>query len=244
MGSLSTGDFSTKGYFNYVSLIVLKLNLKINTKMYLKHSWCLILVINFFSVLHASSGDEVAQVKKEGSSSRGRGLHTLLGNADIIKQFFANAGINLGDSIDAEFIDRYDDDVVEKMSTYLEKKNNPIDANLLDTQINSMIHKSVTRKIKNVEIPFKRAHEAILQALDLIVPDSESEPIYKLAKRDLRAFFKEQPELGLDLIERVGVLLEAEKLEMRDATEFLLGCYYNWIPFGRLAEFIDKNGST
>lgn len=163
----------------------------------------------------------------------------------IIRQFFESQGIGLDeDQMAEQFVSRYDDDVISKMVELQAVENDYYTTYNLIGEINNMIYNGLTKsKSLKVEAPFELADEAILQALDLIVPDSEDEQFYSLAKKDLRDFFLKHPDLGRELIERISVPLDMGELQTKQVVDFLHGAYYNWIPLARLADFIEENGT-
>ena len=190
---------------------------------------------NFFNTAGIGSNDD--------RTANSNLIYDRVKKESILRYFFESEGISLNDDLEANFIDRYDSEIVDKMESKLKSKHEP-KALALNAEINSMIFSSTSKRVEKAEKPLELIDEIVLQALDFIVPDSDSEPFYSLAKRDLRDFFKEQPEYGQELVERLTDSLESQLLQTSDAVELLRGFYFYWIPMGRLSSFIEANGSS
>lgn len=209
---------------------------------------CLVVFLLLTLEAQSSSCDEIIPIGQGGDKTAEKRAEPIVADtsqkAETIHRYFDQEGISLGESLDVKFTERYDQEVVDKMSELLEKKS-VRKSYALNAEINGLIYKKLMRAIKSAEAPLRPVDEVVLQALDLIVPDSPSEPLYRSAKLDLRAFVSEQAELGRELLERVGVLLDSSQLHTQpEAIDYLTGFYYNWIPLGRLTKFIETSGSS
>lgn len=162
----------------------------------------------------------------------------------LIKGFFDFETIVVSSSLGDEFYEKYNKNILNTMSELLENRENFSKSYALNKQINTMIHNRVIKTVGKTTEPFEPADEAILQALDLIVPDADSEPIYAKAKKDLRKFYEEQPELGQALLQHIEYRLDAIDLHTLDAVDFLMSTYINLIPLGRAGVYISKNSSS
>jgi hypothetical protein len=155
--------------------------------------------------------------------------------AATLKSYFEEQGFRT--DFEESERDRYSTAIVSKMAEALRQKEDFFKFYILVCEINSMIHGLVAVQVTS-------ADEAVLQTLDLIVPKTESQQIFDIAKKDLRLFYEEQPERGRELLEKVGEQLDRKSLHTQDAINYLEGFFHNWIPFGRLALFIDEKGHT
>lgn len=153
---------------------------------------------------------------------------------EILTDFFAEHGIQVNAN-DPKFLNRYKPELVEKMAeAALSKKFE--DSYRLNGDVAKMIYKIEHDKSPDDE------NEALMNALDLLVPDSLTDDIYAKAKTDLRSFYKENRRLSKELIERLTPIREGD-LHTEGAAKLLRHFYYHWIPLGRLVEFIEKNAT-
>ena len=187
-----------------------------------------------FMSSHYAHGDKV-QILDIRQSDEQHDSRSPDQRSSIIRAFFEVQGLR----IDLEMLEyvQYTYQVVDKMDESLKSKSDFVKFYRLTREINSMIHEHIAEKEPS-------ADEAIMKALDLIVPRSESQPIFELAKRDLRQFYEEQPKLGKELLERVGSKLDNNELHTQDAMRFLEGTLHNWVALGRLTKFIEENGEA
>lgn len=160
----------------------------------------------------------------------------------VLRSYFASIGFSIDPSKDSIF-NSYDEDILTKMSELLKTDSKLSDYYDEENEINNMIYASQVKKAPKAEDckPFDPADEALLRALDLIVPNSASDPDsdYPLAKSDLRKFYIEQPKLAKELLNRVKVYLDLKELHTEDAARLLRNFYYHWIPLGRLEKYIN-----
>jgi len=154
---------------------------------------------------------------------------------DLIRDYFSEQFIYLDDSLGQDFYNRYGDDVLEAMKDCVDHKDDYFFSRLSNKRVNSRIFERAAKS--NPDNPDKIA----LEALDLIVPNSQEEPIYEKAKNELRKFHEEQPSLASQILERLTGPLQLNDLHTMDAIEFLEGVFYNWIPLGRMGSFINEN---
>lgn len=161
----------------------------------------------------------------------------------VLSEFFGREGFKVNVS-DQNLVKRYSSDVISRMSHLLdvvsgEEQNDesPIDIN---AAINTMIYMNeVNSFYSKKEKATKDQYEALLRAIDLIVPDSSTGPVYKLAKKELADFYIKQKDVSKELLERISVMLVDELLTTGDAARMLRHFYYHWIPLGDLAQLIE-----
>lgn len=162
---------------------------------------------------------------------------------DIVRQFFEFEGIN--PDLEDKTLERYDKEVVEKMGELLRNKNNFMLSFQLNGEVNWLIFESISRQVKSTDqLPLESANEVTLQTIDLMAPDSRDQPTFKLAKDDLRQFCSEQPKHCGELLEQVNVPLKEKQFHTMNVISFLEAFYFNWIPLGRLTEYIDNFGQV
>lgn len=154
---------------------------------------------------------------------------------DILKRFFHMEKLNI-DVSDTKFLNRYSQEVITKMSEQmLNYPDVPLKVLELNNQINTLIlDTEIHNLIENDGDPIEPIDEAVMKAIDLIVPD----PDYSPAKEDLRKFYVEQPALAKELLDRIRLAAEAKDLHTDNVARTLRNFYYHWIPLGRLMNVI------
>lgn len=163
--------------------------------------------------------------------------------SNILRRFFAMEGLSIN-SNDPTLVKRYYKEVIDRMEAVLENHTD-----ILGFSVNEEVNKIIfntqmfRKPAKNDCKPFEPYYEVIFRALDLMVPDgSIDEPVYQLAKIDLRKFYLEQPDLAKELLNRIGDPFKTKGLHTADLARLVRNFYYHWIPLGRLTRFIESNG--
>lgn len=163
--------------------------------------------------------------------------------ASILARFFSMEGVEINTQ-DENVVNKYNDEVIEEMEESIKNFKDPLKVYHVNAAVNSLIYKLKTLHVDETSKLIEPMDEAMLQALDLMMPDSADEPVYKLAKDDLRKFYLEQPELGKELLDRIRTDLEYFELHTEGVADYLKKFYYRWIPLGRLGEFIKANAKN
>lgn len=209
------------------------------------HILALIVIVSNF---RATNCDEIVpsrpvETKKSSGTNQAVDSSTKRKNAEVIRQFFERQTLFLDEEEGDDFFEKFSQPVVDKMRKVVEDKDDSYSSYLANEEINSMIYADINQNIGKTQKPFEPADEAILQTLDLIVPDTVTDPVYAKAKKELRKFYEEEPLRGRELLARIGKGLDDNNVQTFDAISFLEGAYHNWIPLGRAADYISKNGS-
>lgn len=179
-----------------------------------------LILVNFISLLIVNQVTEVdGTLNKE--------------EKGILVDFFNKKGFAI-DTSDEALMSRYDKDIIKKMKDdekLTDCYDDTLSAYVHNAEINTMLYESELKKTTT-----GREDEAVLRALDLIVPSPE----YAAARKDLKEFYEEQPILAKELLERIKVSSDSKDLHTENAARFLRNFYNHWIPLGRLTRFIEK----
>lgn len=154
---------------------------------------------------------------------------------DILERYFS-LGETVFNGSDIALVNQYEDEVIKKMQMALDDNLDRLDVHMLNMEINTLIYQIEVGKTPDAEQckPFKPEHEAVLRALDLIVPNTEQDHEIALAKIDLRRFYLTHTELAGELLDRLIKQLKSTELHLCEATKLLKNYYLHWIPLGRL----------
>ena len=215
-----------------------------------KMNYSLLIVFSLLMIassIRPSRSDKIIPLTKENVNPR-RDEPATSGtiqnkNADLISDFFSLEQIELASSLDDAFFNKFDGEVVGKMNKVLLSKDDFELSFKLNMEINSMIYEKIKKSIVKTDEPFTPIDDAILQTLDLIVPNSDCEPLYAKAKKDLRKIYIDQPITGHEILEILGARLQSGEVHTMDAVEFLEAAYHGWIPFYRASIYLATHGS-
>lgn len=163
---------------------------------------------------------------------------------DILRRYFELESFKFNAS-DLLVVAKYDEEVIQKMQTALDENLDMYDTFKLNKEINTLIYQLQVAQLPDANSckPFKPEHEALLRALDLIVPDSDEDHEILAAKNELRRFYLLQPELAGELLERLEYLVKSEELHSVDAARLLRNYYLHWIPLGLLAATLEAKAA-
>lgn len=154
----------------------------------------------------------------------------------VLREYFSKLHVEV-DSYDQDWVKLYDASVINAMRSQLDDPDFDIS---IDGSLNKKIFLQELDKVTNSGSDgLTREELAALSAIGLIVPNEE----WKVAVNDLKAFVKEQPKLGSELLGRLITRLQKDEGELDHATakNYLDGFYSRWIPLGRLNKYIEDN---
>lgn len=166
------------------------------------------------------------------------GEERLSERAKVLMKFFNTEDIAINVN-DKDLVDAYSQEVIDELLKWdrresIYNKYTYASSLLFNEKINGMIY-TVTKSEYPDEI------ESTLRALNLMVPDSITDPFLKESKDTLRKFSEIRHEPAKELLDKFRERLEDLDVRTSEAIGFLKGCYYHWIPLFELNSYIDAH---
>lgn len=158
---------------------------------------------------------------------------------DILVKFFSSTGIDF-DPNDKQLAVRYSDKAIEAMSDALHHVDDPEKFSEVNCLVNNIIHDDELHNAPREEMsaPVEPAHEALLRALELMVPGPGPEDMFTKAKSSLRDLYKSHPAHAKELLARFDKALSNGEMDTEMIVIRLSHYYDNWVPLPHFADYI------
>lgn len=156
--------------------------------------------------------------------------------AEVLSNFFDIEGI-VFDTSNTDLVKKYSNAVIRDMEVICALKKSDKQENEIlreNGDINKMIYQDQLASSQGTQ-------DSIMNALDLIVPDSITDPVLKKSKKELREFAKNNKDLAEELFQRIQGPMKDGDLHTYEAIKFLKNVYYHWIPLADLERAIRSN---